>query len=380
MYIRMEKLQAIKGKAILLLVVFCAVLGAIGCSSNVPIQHVLVYGRSGVFCGWPANNGVWIWDGKEILVGFSHRPYVEKKGHNAGAPTRSVLARSLDGGQTWTLEDPDNFVGDGRTITPSPGRINFAHPDFAMRVNKSDGIQFFISYNRGGTWQGPYAFGDLMTHPEFEGLENTARTDYIVNGPSDCFIFMSARKPGTGTRDRAFVARTTDGGKTFRFISWINPEEVGTTRGAMPSTVRISRTKLVTALRRKYPGQWVDVFVSTDNGSSWQFLSKVADTGGWNGNPPALLRLSDGRLCCVYGNRSDRKMLMRYSSDEGTSWGPEVVLRDDYQVDSFNDPDLGYPRLVQRADGQLVTMYYWATKQRPHHHIAATIWDPDRIK
>ncbi|MHC4624823.1 MAG: exo-alpha-sialidase, partial [Planctomycetota bacterium] len=344
------------------------------------MEHAVVCSESGVFCGWPANNGVWIWDGREILVGFSHRPYVEKKGHNAGSPTRSVLARSLDGGVSWTLEDPDNFVGDGGTVTASPGGIDFSHPDFAMRLDKGDSIKFFISYDRGRKWEGPYGFGDLMTHPEFKGLENTARTDYIVNGRHDCFIFMSARKPGTGTRDRAFVARTTDGGRSFKFVSWINPEAVGTTRGAMPSTVRISKTKLVTALRRKYPGQWVDVFVSNDNGANWKFLSKVADTGGWNGNPPALARLKDGRLCCVYGNRSERKMLAKYSSDEGATWGPEIVLRDDYQVDSFDDPDLGYPRLVQRWDGKLVAMYYWATKERPHHHIAATIWDPGKIK
>lgn len=356
-------------------------------ASNAPantgraIEQVVVYAKEGIFCGWPANNGVWIWDGKEIVVGFSHGKFKEKKGHNYTSPSDNVLARSLDGGQTWKMEDPENFAGDHGTVIPSPGGINFAHPDFAMRVSKSGGMaKFFISYDRGRTWRGPYSLGNLMRHPEFEGLENTARTDYIVNGKNDCFIFMSARKPGTGTRDRAFCARTTDGGKTFKFVSWINHEEVGTVRGAMPSTVRISETKLVTALRRKYPDQWVDVFVSNDNCRSWQFLSKVADTGGWNGNPPALVRLRDGRLCCAYGNRSKRQMIAKYSEDEGATWGREIILRDDFQVDSFGDPDLGYPRLVQRADDRLVVMYYWATREHPQHHIAATIWDPRKVK
>ena len=148
----------------------------------------------------------------------------------------------------------------------------------------------------------------------------------------------------------------------------------------MSSTARISDTRLVTALRRKYPDQWVDVFVSNDNGGNWRFLSKVADTGGWNGNPPALLRLKDGRLCCVFGNRTKRQMLAKYSTDDGLTWSPELVLRDDFQADSHNDPDLGYPRLVQRTDGKLVAMYYWATKERPQQHIAATIWDPNKHK
>ena len=341
------------------------------------MKHVIVYGKPGIFCGWPANNGAWCW-GNEILVGFSCGPYVEKKGHNMGSESMNVVARSTDGGVTWAMEDPPNFAGDDVPVKPAPGNINFAHPDFAMRVHRHGCARFFISYDRGHTWKGPYEFSGLMAHPQLKGLENTARTDYIVNGPADCFIFMSARKPDTGTRDRAFCARTTDGGKTFNFVSWINPEPVGTTRGAMPSTVRISSTKLVSALRRKYPDQWVDVFVSNDNARSWQFLSKVADTGGWNGNPPALVRLKDGRLCCVFGNRSKRQIIARLSEDQGKTWGAEIVLRDDFQVDKFNDPDLGYPRLVQRPDGKLVAMYYWATPQHPHQHIAATIWDPDK--
>jgi len=339
------------------------------------MKNVIVYGGPGRFCGWPANNGVWQW-GNEILVGFSCGRYVDKSGHNYSPPSRSLLARSTDGGETWTMEDPENFAGDGGQVKPSPGGINFANPDFAMRMHRSGGARFFFSYDRGHTWQGPYAFNELMDNPELASLQNTTRTDYIVNGPSDCFMFMSARKPKTGTRDRAFCARTIDGGKTFNFVSWINPEKVGTTRGAMPSTVRISNRKLVSALRRKYPNQWIDVFVSNDNGGSWQFLSKVADTGTWNGNPPALVRLSDGRLCCGFGNRTERKMLAKLSSDEGATWGAEIVLRDDFKADSENDPDFGYARMVQRPDGKLVTMYYWATAENPQQHIAATIWDP----
>jgi len=102
----------------------------------------------------------------------------------------------------------------------------------------------------------------------------------------------------------------------------------------------------------------------------------VGSAGVQNGNPPALAKLRDGRLCCVYENRALLKMLARFSEDDGATWGPEIVFRDDYQVDSFGDRDLGYPRLVQRPDGKLVAIYYWATKQHPQLHIAATIWDP----
>ena len=42
--------------------------------------------------------------------------------------------------------------------------------------------------------------------------------------------------------------------------------------------------------------------------------------------------------------------------------------------------DLGYPRMVQRPDGKVVTIYYFNTKDVPAQHIAATIWDRNNVK
>jgi hypothetical protein len=288
------------------------------------------------------------------------------------------------------MENPGDFAGDGQVAAQPPGRINFAHPDFAMSVKcnilrgtSGEGESFWYSYDRGRNWHGAYHFGALMSSPELAGMEFTSRTDYIVNGPADCLVFMSARPvktEGSIRKDKVFAARTTDGGKILDFVSWV-VDLNDPYRAVMPSTVRCSPSKLVTTVRRRAVPEntnWVDAYVSNDNGRTWAFASRVGGTGGWNGNPPALVRLRDGRLCCVYGNRSTRKMLARLSKDEGTTWGREIGLRDDYQTDSFGDPDLGYPRLVQRLDGKLVAIYYWATKKHPQLHIAATIWDPGR--
>ncbi|MHC4155535.1 MAG: sialidase family protein [Planctomycetota bacterium] len=350
--------------------------------SVVPVKsakHVVVHGGPEIFCAWPANNGLWSW-GSEIAVGFAERKFAEKEGHNYASrdSTRSLLARSMDSGETWKIEDPHNFVGDGGETTGPPGGMNFGHPDFAMRIKKEP-EQFWYSHDRGHTWKGPYNFGELMKHPKLNGKEFTARTDYIVNGPDDCLVFLSAKRGESGS-DFTFTARTTNGGKSFDFVSWIVPP-TDPHRGVMPTTARCSDKKLVTAIRRRQGGGkpcWIDVYVSNDNGSSWSFLSKVGDAGVWNGNPPALVRMKDGRLCCVYGNRSRKQMIARFSGDEGATWGPEVILRDDFQVDSFDDRDFGYPRLVQRPDGKLVAIYYWATKEHPQHYIAATVWKQEQ--
>jgi Neuraminidase (sialidase) len=209
------------------------------------------------------------------------------------------------------------------------------------------------------------------------GYEITSRTDYLINGASDCLLFSSARKIGTGKDDdRVFWCRATDGGRQFVFGGWIVPPD-DQFRAVMPTTVRLSATELVTAIRRRRSNNkcWVDAYSSDDNGRTWRLQGKVGDTGASNGNPPALILLKDGRLCCAYGNRSNNQILARVSDDKGKNWQKEIVVRDGYMPDKHGDADFGYPRMFQREDGRIVTIYYWADQERPQPHIAATIWN-----
>jgi hypothetical protein len=41
--------------------------------------------------------------------------------------------------------------------------------------------------------------------------------------------------------------------------------------------------------------------------------------------------------------------------------------------------DLGYTRTVQRADGQMVTVYYFNDAADRERYIGATIWDPNLV-
>jgi hypothetical protein len=243
-----------------------------------------------------------------------------------------------------------------------------------MRVERT---QFFVSSDRGKTWRGPYAL------PDFSGKQLTARTDYLVNGKDDCLVFLSAMEPRVqaGIQDRAFAARTRDGGRTFAFLGWMTGEPIAI-RSVMPSTARLSDSHLVSALRRrldvpisgphKLQKMWIDAYQSQDDGNTWEFLSQVADTGADNGNPPSLVRLRDGRIAVTYGYRNaPQGIRAKLSADGGRSWGPEIQLRDDGRT-----WDLGYTRSVQRQDGKIVTIYYYTTRERPEQHIAATIWDP----
>jgi hypothetical protein len=319
----------------------------------------------------------------EMLVAFTVGGFRELPGHNIVEPYRTLQARSLDQGDSWTLAPDEPFPSAGQPAR-SPAPIDFTTPGLALRVvgagyhgsDRPTGA-FFHSRDRGHSWRGPFALTGLTDCRELHGWQITARTDVLVEGPRSCLLMLSARTGGLLT-DRTFCARTTDGGRSFHFVAWVVPPG-DPARAVMPATVRYPRGGLVTAIRRRDPERqicWIDAFRSEDRGLSWAPAGRVAETGPANGNPPALVVLEDGRLCCVYGERGSRRLMARYSKDGGQRWEGDQVLRADFHPDRHDDPDLGYPRLAQRADGQLLAVYYWATPKLPHQHIAATIWTP----
>lgn len=349
-------------------------------------QHVLVAREAGRFFAWPSNGGLWTWDGGgEAVVAFVSGPHGGQHGHNLGKPQTNLSARTRDGGLTWTVEQPRNFAQSGAKYGKLERAPHFADPEFALRCmatgydmagDSRGGFQY--SLDRGRSWEGPFRFGGLNGAAELKNWDITSRTDYLVNGAAEAFFMMSARPAGEGGADRTFWARTLDGGLHFEFGGWV----VGRAdpfRAVMPSTVRLSATRLVTAIRRRGNIKdpcWVDAYGSSDNGQNWSFLVRIDETGGGNGNPPALTRLADGRLCCAYGDRSHQEMFAKLSADGGETWGKPVVIRDQYRPDPYGDADFGYPRQFQRADGRIVTIYYWYQPDAPEPCIAATIWDP----
>ncbi len=350
------------------------------------VTHVKVYYEPGMFGGWPANHGIWSW-GNEILVGFSKGYYKDlgDRHHiDREKPEFHMLARSLDGGETWSVEDPGargQLLTEGGFLhgIPRPGvaipemkepegGIDFTHPDFAMAVRTNStgaGIsRFFYSYDRGHNWEGPFRL------PDFGAPGIAARTDYIVDGKNDCTLFLTAAKED-GEEGRLLCARTTDGGKTWKRVSWIGPEPKGFE--IMPASVRLSETDiLVTGRNREGPRRWISAYLSKDNGETWEKLDDPVEDAGI-GNPPAMIQLKDGRICLIYGFRGEPYSIRaRLSSDGGRTWSDDYVLRDDGA-----SRDVGYPRVVQRPDGKIVALYYFTDlKTGPERYIGATIWDP----
>lgn len=341
-----------------------------------PTQNTIVYREDGRFGGWPANNGIWCW-GNEIVVGFTLG--VHKDNPNGGhtidgaAPQVPRLARSLDGGMTWSVEVPSFLNQDGSENKPitCDGNIDFTHPGFAfmirMQSSNAGFSNFYWSNDRCRTWNGPFAL------PAFDRKGIFSRTDTIIENKSTMTAFLTAAKED-GKEGWPMCVRTTDGGKTWLQQSWIGPQPGPGGYAIMPSTVRLSESELFTFIRRRSDTSrekrwWIEPFRSLDNGKSW--ILEEHNSIDNAGNPPHMIKLNDGQLILTYGyRRSPFGIRARTSKDGGKTWSKELVLRDDAA-----NWDLGYPRTVQRADGKLVTVYYFNDKSSPYRYIAATIWN-----
>lgn len=354
-------------KALTLLVALTFVVEA------APVENRLVYREAGRLGGWPANHGIWRW-GDEILVGFAAAYHKERAAdrhqQDPDKPEEPRLARSLDGGETWTVENPRDLLPPaqgGRAPQDLTKPMDFTKPGFAMTLRFLDSNTgpslLWYTYDKGKNWNGPFRF------PQF-GNGVLARTDYEIEGPHEATVNLTEAKADK-KEGCPFCARTKDGGRTWKFVSYFDREPKGF--AIMPSTVRLSAARLLSVVRvHEGTANRIDSYASSDNGEHWTFAGTVADTGEFGGNPGMLLKLRDGRLCVTYGYRAKPYGIRaRLSRDEGKTWGEVISVRDGAAA-----WDMGYPRSLQRADGKIVTVYYFNNAPHNERFVAATIWDP----
>lgn len=344
-------------------------------------RHVVAWRQPGRYGGWPANHGIWSW-GDEIVcgctAGFMKSGDPNRHPIDRSAGEAHALLRSVDGGAHWTFETPtaleppprpERIAVTGESPEVRPARrlttpIDFTAPDLALTFRKSHGAPgawLFASPDRARTWSGPWQV------PALDGPNFDPRTDYLVVGPRELLVFMTAMK-ANGREGRPLTLRTRDGGLTWERLGWIGPETAG--YRIMPATVSLGGGRLYTVIRRNDEARHcLEGYRSDDGGVSWREAGLVAaDTG--RGNPASLTRLADGRLCAVYGYRAAPfGIRVVTSEDEGRTWGAPVALRQD-----ASDWDLGYPRTIVRRDGRLVSVYYFNDRSGPERYIAATIW------
>lgn len=359
------------------------------------LDQITIYYNRNEFCGWPFNHGFWAFDNNELLISFSRGPCTYQAPYDMGHSVVDALGgeyvtlRSTDGGQSWpvaglhslgTRLDFDRQLLGGFAAQAPGSPLAWTSPDFCMTAGfgippKSKQSVGYIQYarDRGHTWEGPYhmpafGFGWVQVKPDF-----LVRPDGLV------LLFVTVGR-GDGRPGDRFVAvyGSPDNGLTWNYLSAIQPTtpDAGFVNRYYASPVLLPDGRILAALRCQIDARnaWPELVESDDGGHRWRYVTRISDWGG----PTHLLRLPDGRLLASYGYRVvPYGIRAKVSEDDGRTWGPELILRDD-----AGSWDLGYPRAVNLRGGQVMVAYYINRADDPVQcnggvrHIAGTVFTP----
>ena len=360
------------------------------------IEHIVVHKGADYHCAFPEiirlQNG-------DLVTSFRDSPVMASDtggsppGAEAEAPahhhrhpdSRAALVRSTDDGLTWdpatraviNASDGTRDLNLGMISQVSSGELIFNDMQLLVNVTEAraaelgtdrrihvprdraygamvfDSLYLVRSIDNGQTWGNPEAFGisslDYYTH--------TGQTG-VVELPDGTWLLILNGHCAPGEPDRVYVARSTDGGRTWGHPSTVAYDPERKRAFHEPPMIRLSSGKLLTVMRtHSFPRVAGSDFLyqafSTDGGWVWQGLKR---TPMW-GYPSHLLELRSGRILCSYGYRREpfgvRAVI---SEDEGESWDfdNEIVIRGDGP-----HRDLGYPAAVQLNDGRVLVTYYF---------------------
>ena len=311
-------------------------------------------------CAWP---NLTLLPNGEIVATIFNAP-----GH--GGPGTVESWASEDDGRLWeycgTPEAPPEgesrinqaagLAADGALLVISSGRDLTKEPRVVIprpRVYRSD--------DDGRTWERisevpvpatahhhTIPFGDVVATPDgllaasFYGRHRTNEGQY-----------------------QSFLIFSHDGGVTWE--DWV---EIGTWDHDETSVLRMEDGRWIAAART-VDDMHVDLFVSDDEGRTWEYGGPLTLT---RQHPPHLCRMNDGCVLLVYGIRNPGVYagVGARLSDDGERWGTPCVVLAPAPGDS---PDGGYPSSVQVADGTIVTAYY--AERAPAHcryHMGVVRW------
>ncbi|CAH1651628.1 sialidase family protein [Chelatococcus asaccharovorans] len=376
-----------------------------------PVQdarHGIVYRNDSEFAAWAFLGGLWLGADGDVVAAFTRNDCVytspDDVHHDMLSVSRGRVStiRSSDGGETWdeaslrTVFDMSTSAEDiAANGPPDYGQeepVDFLDKNVfilsgAVPAHFVPTARPWISLSSDGgrSWRRPV----VLPLGGLHSLSGQGSTSVRADGVS--LIALTSVTPDGWTR-RPLVYASANGGQSWQFLSFITPEQddgtavsakqgsprFGAHRYFYPRPLPLRNGRILCSMRsQRDPTSvlWTEMFESEDGGRTWHFLSRVNDWGA----PGDIVEMADGRIVCVYGYRlAPYGIRARVSEDGGTSWGSELILRDD-----GGSWDLGYPRVIEVKPGLLLTTYYMNTRDDPIQlnggvrHIARTLFRPD---
>ena len=223
--------------------------------------------------------------------------------------------KTTDGGRTWSNISDGYFggsIGAVEVAKNDPNVIYVGGGEKTLRGNVSSGYGIWKSENAGKTWQKA-------------GLEKSRHVPRIRIHPQDYNTVFAAvlgdiYKPN---QDRG-VYKSTDGGKSWRKVLYVNDQAGAVDLTFDPNNARILYASTWRAQRTPYSlssgGEGSALWKSTDNGETWQEISKNTgfpkDTLGIIG--VAVSPVNSDRVFAIVENKENGGLYR--SDDGGASW------------------------------------------------------------
>ncbi len=184
-------------------------------------------------------------------------------------------------------------------------------------------------------------------------------------GTADDGSLCSAVYLKRGLERACYLVRSRDDGRTCGETTVLNPE------GNETAILHMGAGRWLAASRefQQRPDVHLELFRSADDGLTWQRKGPLTMPLQVTGN---LLQLRDGRILLSYGNRNWNNfgVDVRFSDDQGATWGPPIRIADTAYS------DCGYPSCVQLADDSVVTAYYTKVSKDYHYEMRVARWNP----
>ena len=385
------------------------------------LEHVRICSARDTLCHWPRFGGLWYWPQEnEILLGHihSHSDYQnpQDKAHGEfGIWQRATnrFQRSLDGGATWPeelafdlydnrkhLEEHWQWLGldpfTRRPLRPNDAcerpHIDMTSPDALFytsgawcglpsvqdgRVHHERVLWGLRSGDRGRTWEKH----PILLRPQLGDSPLIYNPAYLVLPDGNVLCWFGAVVRGNlGSKGAPQLYLSTDNAVTWHSVSTIHFDANSPETASYARLLLLPSGRLFSSLGM-WAGsaavRWTAVTYSDDLGLTWAPPRRI---DRWSVSPFPVL-LADGRIVIVYVVRCQPPMRMCciVSEDEGKTWSPEILLRDDSPPRS--DEDAGYPVAAELRDGRIFTGYYWQVQEKDigwpggRKHIAGTFFE-----